>query len=85
MQLISVVEDRLVAGRLDVDAAPLAVELHDAFDQCEQRVVVALADAASGVKLVAHLTDEDVARLDRFATELLDATALCVGIATVAA
>lgn len=69
----------------DVHTPALTVEHHFAFNQGEQRVVFALADATAGVPLVAELADEDVAWLDRFATKLLHAPTLCVGVATVAA
>lgn len=68
-----------------IDATTFAIEFHFAIDECEQRVVFALANAFAGVELVADLTDEDVASDDFFATILLHATTLSVRIATVTA
>jgi len=76
---------RLSSRRRDIDAATFAVEQHFAIDECEQRVVFALADAFAGVELVADLADEDVASDNFFATVFLYTTALGIGIAAVAA
>ncbi len=55
-----------------------------AFDDGEDRVVLAEHRARPRVKAGAALADDDVARNDVLATELLHAEALGIGIATVA-
>jgi hypothetical protein len=68
-----------------VYAAAFAVEDDLAVDQRKQGVIFALADAFACVELGAQLTDDDVAGDYFLAAETLDAAALTVGIATVAA
>src|SRR4051812_11130456 len=68
-----------------VYTAAFAVEDDLAVDEGEQGVIIALADAFAGVELGAQLTDDDVAGDYFLAAETLDAAALTVGIATVAA
>ena len=75
----------LLSGVDDVDATAFAIELDEAIDQCEEREVRALANVGAGMKLVAHLTDQDVASANLLATKLLDAAALTVRVPTVAA
>src|SRR4051812_43150761 len=72
-------------GGLDVDAPPLAVEEDRAGGQREQGVVAADAYVAAGVEARAALADDDAAGLDRLPGEKLDAEALAVRIAAVAA
>ena len=43
-----------------IGTPPLAVEHHDALGQREQREVFALADVASRVKAISHLSHQDV-------------------------
>lgn len=68
----------------DVDASSLAIKHDLTIDQGEQSVILALSNTSTGVKLVAYLPNDNMACANRFATEFLDATALCIGIATVA-
>ena len=74
-------------GDKEVGAIAAAIADEDALavDQCEQRVIFALADAFAGMELGAQLTDDDVAGDNFFAAETFDAAALTVRIATVAA
>src|SRR5690606_9498130 len=66
-------------------AAILArAEFHNAFHLRENGVILADADIAAGVPLRAALADDDVARNDGFATELLHAEATACAVATVA-
>lgn len=69
----------------DVDPSTFSVEHYFAIDQCEQGVVIALANTLSRVKLRANLADEDVSGSNRLTTVLLDSATLRVGIATVTA
>src|SRR5688572_7040435 len=69
----------------DVDAAAVAVELDEAVDQGVEREIVPLADAAAGEEAVADLAHQNVAGPHLLAAETLDAAALTVGVATVAA
>src|SRR6266567_733967 len=72
-------------GRDDVHG-PAAVapgELNRAADQREQRVVA--ADALAGVEVRAALADEDLARVHDLTAVTLDAEALGLGVAAVAA
>src|SRR6266699_4883038 len=74
-------------GRDDVHG-PAAVapgELNRAADQREQRVVAAAADALAGVEVRAALADEDLARVHDLTAVTLDAEALGLGVAAVAA
>ena len=73
--------------RDDVDdpAAAAGAELDVPADEREQRVVVATADAGAGVEVGAALADDDLAGVDELAAEALDAEALGVGVAAVAA
>src|SRR5690606_35188486 len=64
--------------RLDGDrgaAVAGGMERHRAFDQREQRVVLADADIAAGMPFGAALADDDVAGDDALAAELLHAEA----------
>src|SRR5688572_1715201 len=75
-------------GRIDrhlLTTTIVGLELHDAIHQGEERIILATADVAAGVELGAALTDQNVAGDDVLATEPLDAEALRVRIATVAA
>ena len=56
-----------------------------AVNQSIQRVIVAAADIAAGMKLGANLANQDAASGDTLATEPLDSAALSVAVATVAA
>src|SRR3546814_470116 len=60
------------------------VELHMAVGGGEQGVILAHADVLAGMHLGAALADDDIARNDGLAAELLDAEALGLGVATVA-
>ena len=69
----------------DMNAAAAAVELDEAIDQGEERIVASLADALTGLEDGAQLPHEDIPAADLFAAESLHAAALGVGIAAVAA
>ncbi len=69
--------------RQNVDAAAIAIKSHGAVYQREQRVVLALADIATGVKLVAALPNKYIPGPHRLAAKMLDAPPLRVGIAAV--
>jgi hypothetical protein len=74
-------------GRDDVDgpAAAGPAELHGPADQCEQRVVAAAADAVARVEVRTALADEDLARVHELPAVTLDAKALGLRVAAVAA
>jgi len=59
-------------------AAAAHTELNLAFDQREQRVVTAAADALAGVEVRTALADDDLTRVHLLAAETLDAEALGV-------
>src|SRR5579871_1705351 len=59
---------------------PVSLELHAAFDQREQREVLALADVAARMDAVADLPNDDAARTDGLAVEHLHAAVLRVRI-----
>jgi hypothetical protein len=82
---ISVVSIVSIGAGHDVYAAAFAVEDDLAVDEREQGVIFALADTFAGVELGAQLANDDVASDNFLAAETLDAAALTVGIATVAA
>src|ERR1051325_3594971 len=81
---------RLRAGgcrRIDADELalpPLVLELHDAVNEREERVVLAATDVLAGLPLRPALAREDVAAQDLLAAELLQAEPLRVGVAPVA-
>ena len=66
-------------------AAVAHSELNRAADQREQRVVAAAADALARVEVRAALPDDDLARVHELAAVTLDAEALGLGVAAVAA
>ena len=68
-----------------VDSATFAVKHHVAVYQCVQGVVVALTNACAWVEFVTYLADQNIASTHHFAAKFLDASSLCVGVATVAA
>src|SRR5690242_21633209 len=74
-------------GRDDADgpATVERAELHGPADQREQRVIAAAADPVAGVEVRAALADEDLARVHDLAAVTLDAEALGVRVAAVAA
>lgn len=61
-----------------------AAEIHGAGNSCKNRVILADADAGSGVPGGAALADDDVAGNDAFAAESLHAKPPACGIAAVA-
>src|ERR687898_697275 len=65
-------------------AAAARAEAHLALGQCEQGVVAAHADVAARMPLGAALADDDVARHDVLAAELLHTEPLARGIASIA-
>src|SRR5690606_12329554 len=73
--------------RVDADAPARpagALELDQAVDHGEARVVAAAADARAGVDPRAALADQDAARADELTIIALHAQALCVAVAPVA-
>jgi len=69
----------------DVDTPAFAVEFHLAIDYCKERIVFTLAYARAGVKLVADLTNQDVAGDDFLSAKFFDATMLSIRVATISA
>src|SRR6516162_864567 len=79
---------RRALRRIDAHLVPrlvLVLELHDAIDQREDRVVGAEPDIAAGVILRAALPDDDVPGADGLTAVLLHAAVLRVAVAPVAA
>src|SRR3546814_14012412 len=70
--------------RAELSAELALVEGHAAFDEREQRVILADADIAARIEFAAALAHEDVARNGDFAAELLNAETPACRIATVA-
>ena len=71
-------------GRFDVDASTFAVEIDRTVHQCEERPVPSGTHILAGVPLGATLTDQNIARDDSLAAELLDPPSLGIRVATVA-
>src|SRR3569623_2901725 len=65
--------------------AALDLELHHAVGQREQGVVAADANVEAGKKKGAALADQDIARRHLLVAETIDAEALRMGVAAVAA
>jgi hypothetical protein len=79
-------EERSVRRRWhDVHTSPLAIERHNAVQQSVERVVGPLADAAARMKAITDLANENIACANLLPGEPLDAAALGLRIATVAA
>lgn len=78
-------DDHRRLGGNNVHAATLAVKHDFAIDQSVKRVVITLTHTRSRVVLGANLTDEDISCPYGFATKLLDATALGIGVTSVSA
>jgi hypothetical protein len=76
---------RSTGGGDDVDPPAFTIELYQAFDQGEEGEVFSLTNSLAGIKPVADLPNKDAASRDPLARETLDAPALPVRIATVAA
>ena len=64
-------------------AATMRAELHTPLTEGEQGVVLATADACSGVETRSALTNDDLAGVDLLAPEALHAEALRIGVTTV--
>lgn len=64
--------------RLNVDAAAVLVEDDGTVGQCVECVIAATADIPASVPLGATLTNQDVARHNRFTTEALHTASLTV-------
>jgi len=62
----------------DIDPPTFAIELNVAFDQREERIVFALANALARVEPITHLADEDIPWANLLATESLNSTTLRV-------
>lgn len=73
------------SDRNDIDSAAFTIKHDVSVNQCVKRVIVALTNTRSCMEFGADLTDDDVSCSDDFAAKLLDATALGVGVSTVAA
>ena len=69
----------------DIDAATILIKVHRAIAGGKQCVVTASADIFASMPFSATLTSKNVASDDGFTTKLLNPSALCLGIATVAA
>ena len=69
----------------DLDPAAAAIELHEAIDQGEERIVTALTDARPCLENRAQLPHEDISGTDLLAAKPLHAATLGIGIPTVAA
>ena len=67
----------------ELAATSLVLELYEALDQGEQRVVFALADVIAGLPLGSTLTSNDVAAEDVLSTGFLKAQPLCIRVAAV--
>ena len=67
----------------NVDAATFLIEEDVAFDDGEDRVILAHADVAAWTPLGAALANDDVAGDDELAAVLLDAATLWIGVTTV--
>src|SRR2546421_9093741 len=70
----------LLCGR-DADKAAvtaLVFELHESFNHCEERVVLALTEVLSGLMLRAALAHQNRAGVDELSAEALDAQPLSV-------
>ena len=63
--------------------ASLVLELHEAFDEREERVVFSTTDVLSGLPLGSALTRDDVSTDDVLTTELLESKSFGFRIATV--
>src|SRR5262245_29818077 len=74
----------LVLRYIDIDPPAFLVKPHNAFDQSEERVVLASADITARAEFGAALPDQDASRRDFLAAESLDATHLRVRVAPVA-
>ena len=73
-------------GWLDADEAavpPLVFKLHDAGDQSEERIVLALSHVDARLMPGAALANENRARVDELPAEALDSQPLTVRIAAV--
>src|SRR3546814_13765124 len=70
--------------RAELSAELALVEGHAAFDEREQRVILADADIAARIEFGAALAHEDVARNGDFAAELLHAETTALRIPPVA-
>ncbi len=68
-----------------VHATTFAIEGHHAVGEGKKGVVGTHTNIASGMEFRAHLTNEDVAGLNRFTPKPLHSPTLRVGVATVAA
>src|SRR5579863_4217685 len=80
------VDSGLGCGGFDADVAAVASaigELHDASDESEERVVLALTDVFAGLVARAALAHENRARVNELAAEALYAEPLSVRIAAV--
>ncbi len=71
-------------SRNDTHSLAAALKLDFSVNQGEKREIAAHAHALAGVKMCAHLTNDDIARPDRFAAVFFDATSLPIGITTIA-
>ena len=69
--------------RIHIHAATFAVKPHVAIDQRENRVIAAKTHVFAGMPLGSALTDDDIARDNFFAAELLHTATLAVTVASV--
>ncbi len=76
---------RLVVFCDNINTSTFAIKHYLAFDQCEYRVVISHSHAFSGVEFGTTLPNDNVAGMNAFATEFLNAATLSVGVPTVTA
>ena len=69
----------------DVDTTSVLIKRNDAVDQRIDRVIVAESDALAGSPAGSALTNDDAAGLNRLTAVNLNAAALSVRVATIAA
>jgi hypothetical protein len=70
-------------ANLHIDSLAATIEVHIAFDQSKNRVIVTHANISAWQKLRANLSNQNVSRANSFATKLLYAQSLRVAVATV--
>jgi hypothetical protein len=71
-------------GSNNVDPPTFLIELHNTVNQCEQGVISALANIATGMPLGSALSGENVTGNYLLAAKLFDSTSLAVRVTTVA-
>jgi hypothetical protein len=67
----------------ELTPAALVFEFYEAFDQGEQRIVLAAADVVTGFPFCPALTRQNIAAEDLLAAEFFESEPLCIRIAAV--